>query len=211
MNTRAVIVAGLLILADHAVAGERRYSFDVLLDQERIGTHRFDIASRADGTDEVQSEAHFVVRVLGLPVYRYRHSATERWRAGCLQHIDASTNDNGRQQQVYGGMQQEHFQLERPKGRSERSGCVNAFAYWDPARLLTQEELLNPQTGEFERVKIAAVGEETLSVRGAAVPARRYQLRGDHLAIDLWYSPAGEWLQLETRVASNRLLRYRLR
>ncbi len=211
VNTRTLAAAALLILADQAMAGDRRYDFEVLLDTHHIGTHRFDIASRADGTDEVRSEADFVVRFLGLPVYRYRHRATERWSAGCLQYIVATTNDNGRQQEVSGGVQQGRFQLEQPTRSIARAGCVNAFAYWDPARLLMQAELLNPQSGEFERVKIAAAGEETLKVRGAAVLARRYELRGDKLVIDLWYSAAGEWLQLESRVASNQVLRYRLR
>jgi hypothetical protein len=185
----------LLLAAGAAPASETRIDFEVLLDSRSVGTHRFDIHRTADGTQQVSSVAAFDVKFLGLPLYRYRHQATERWTQGCLAQIDSSTDDNGRRLQL---------------ARRLREGCVSSYAYWDPQVLLRQRELLNPQTGELDQVQVEAMGEEMLMVRGAAQRADRFRLRSGKLVIELWYSKAGQWLQLQSTTDSNRQLRYRL-
>ena len=76
--------------------------------------------------------------------------------------------------------------------------------------MLRQSRLLNAQTGKFEMVKVAASGEQTISVRGMAVAAKHYRLTGPKQPIDLWYSTADEWLALESTVSGGRRLRYSL-
>ena len=188
-------------------ASESRLDFEVFLDDRPIGTHRFDIQRAADGTSSVSSVAVFDVRILGIKFYGYRHQAVERWAQGCLVQIEATTNDNGRQLQVSGRQNGGSFQLQQGAVRDD---CVSSYAYWDPERLLLQRELLNPQTGMFDQVQFESLGEETLLRHGAAVRANRYRLRSGKLAIELWYSLSGEWLQLDSTDSSNRQLRYRL-
>ena len=74
-------------------------SFDVLLDEERIGSHTFRI-SDSEGGRRVQTEAAFDVIILFVPVYSYRHNNTEVWRSGCLQQISSRTDSNGEQYAV---------------------------------------------------------------------------------------------------------------
>jgi Family of unknown function (DUF6134) len=187
----------VLVLATRAVAAaDSHIEFEVFLEARPVGTHRFDILRPADGTQTVRSVAAFDVKILGFVAYRYRHEATERWEQGCLVQIDAATNDNGRALRVSRGM---------------RDQCAISYAYWDPARLLRQRELFNPQTGEFDPVRIESLGEETLVMRGAPVQADHYRLGNDKLVIDLWYSKTGEWLQLDSTTAANRKLHYRKR
>ncbi len=194
-RSRATVFISLLLAAQAAVASSS-HEFEVLLDSRPIGTHRFDVQRGNDGTHQVTSVAAFDVKFLGFNAYRYRHQATERWSQGCLAQIDASTDDNGKRLRV---------------ARELRDNCVSSYAYWDREQLLKQRELLNPQTGEIDAVKFEAVGEETLTVRGASVRADRYRLRSEKFVIDLWYSKTGEWLQLDSSTESKRQLRYRLR
>jgi hypothetical protein len=208
LGALCVLLVPLLAIAAES---DRRFDFEVLLDGKAIGTHRFDITARADASTRVQSTASFDVRFLGIPVYRYRHQASERWQGGCLQQIDATTHDNGALQRVQGAMSGGGFALQHPAARPLGGACVNAYAYWDPARLLPQTQLLNPQTGQIDRVRIERVGEEVVSVRNESMLADRYRLSGEKLQVELWYSRSGDWLQLESRVGPNRVLRYRLR
>jgi hypothetical protein len=76
--------------------------------------------------------------------------------------------------------------------------------------MLRQARLLNAQTGEFETVKISALGDDNIIVRGATVAAKHYRVTGPKNPIDLWYSQSDEWLALESTVAGGRRLRYRL-
>lgn len=211
LNTRSACVATLALLCGVAVAaGQREYRFEVSLDARPVGTHSFVVAPQPDGALRVQSEASFDVKFLGFVAYRYRHQADERWVDGCLVQIDATTNDNGRAQDVRGRQRGSRFSLEPPLQTAAREGCVVSYAYWDRDLLLAQRELLNPQTGEFDAVSFERLGVESLQRDGVTVPAQRYRLRSAQLAIDLWYAEDGQWLQLESTASGNRRLRYRI-
>lgn len=150
--------------------------FTVLLDGREIGTHRF---AFDDGV--LLSEARFDVRLLGLPVYRYRHRATERWRGECLESLVARTDDNGERSEV---------------DWRARGGCTKSFAYWNPS-ILGENTLLNAQTGELEPVQVTALG------------GGRYRIDGRKLGIELAYD-GPSWVGLETTARGGRRLQYRL-
>lgn len=211
-HVRRCAAAGLWLFAFAAAANEpHRYEFEVQLDGKPIGTHTFEVNAGAADARSIKSQASFDVRLLGITLYRYRHRAEEQWQGGCLHRIDALTSDNGRELAVRGERAVEGFRLDAPKAQDIGTACVTTYAYWDPDQLLTQRELLNPQTGKLDAVRIEALGEEQLAVRGGRQTARRYRLLGDELDIELWYAMDGRWLQLASTASGNRKLLYRLR
>jgi hypothetical protein len=203
------LTAGSLALgATAAAASERVWQFRVLLDGDEVGSHSFRVSEGEQrGERQVQSDARFTVRFLFIDAYRYAHEARERWQGDCLTRIEARTDDNGDILAVRGERREDGFSVDGPKGRDQLAACVMSFAYWNP-RMLQQTRLLNSQTGLWQDVRIEARGEETLTVRGTPTRARRYALRGEDLQIDLWYAGADDWVQLESRVAGGRTLRY---
>lgn len=209
---RWVLLAAICGVTANALAAEsRRHVFDVLLDDKPIGTHEFRLTSGPDGVERVESLASFDVRFLGLNLYRYRHRADEQWREGCLARIEARTTDNGRELAVRGERTAGGFRIDSPGTRLDNSACVASYAYWDLQRLLGSSQLLNPQTGELDAVTMVSLGEEQIELAGGRQMARRYQLRGPELAIELWYAADGQWLQLSSRARGDRRLLYRLR
>jgi hypothetical protein len=184
------------------------WNFRAFLDDSPIGYHRFTLLDQG-ATRELRSETRFEVKVLFITAYRYSHDATEHWRGDCLESLKARTDDNGEPTAVDAVSAGDGLMVETSKGREMLSGCVMSFAYWNP-QILRQLRLLNAQTGTFETAKIAALGEETISVRGARVSAKRYRITGPKNPIDLWYSATDEWLALESTVAGGRRLRYTL-
>ncbi len=208
-----ILLVGLVALAAPAgaMATTKVLDFDVFLDQKPIGTHRFEIRSDSAGGTQVESTADFEVRLLGIRAYRYRHRSSEQWQSGCLRSIEATTDDNGRHAAVAGKSHEHAFNLVRPQPRTVPTDCMMSYAYWDPARLLQQRELLNPQTGSLDAVRFELLGEESIRVRGVPVRTTHRRLLGEKLKLDLWYSASGEWLQLTSTTDSKRLLHYRLR
>lgn len=181
-------------LPARAQAG-RVWEFRAYLDDTAIGGHRFTL--RQDGAEaELVSEARFDVKLLFITAYRYVHRASERWRGNCLISLESKTDDDGKAYSVAARQQLQE-------------GCAMSFAYWNP-EMLRQSRLLNAQTGEFEKVSIAELGDDRIPVRGAMVAAKRYRITGPKHPIDLWYSPAGEWLALDSMLEGGRRLRYRL-
>ncbi|SEB13745.1 DUF6134 family protein [Variovorax sp. YR216] len=185
------------------------WRFRVLLDGVAIGEHRFSV-TRTEDERRVVSEADFLVKFLGIPVYRYRHRASESWRGDCVTQLSAFTDDDGKVSQVRvraGG----DGRLDVTVNGASRSlsGCTMTFAYWNPA-LRQQTRLLNPQSGVEERVHIHRVGEGALDVRGEPVVAQHWRIEGPVAPLDVWYSAQGDWIGLDSTVAGGRTLSYRL-
>lgn len=190
---------GLLPLAALAALGwcaaavpDRRYDFTVYVNETPVGHHLFVLHETADGL-QVTSTAKFAYKVLGLTIYRYDHEARERWRDGCLVHLSSHTDANGTLSQV----------------DDDPGGCQMSFAYWNP-QILKQTSLINAQSGAQQPVRISEVGEDPIMVRGQPVEAQRWHIDGPKHPLDLWYSPGGEWLGLESKIGAGRILRYRL-
>lgn len=194
-------IAWLLLLWCLPLEAHQGWDFSVLLDGKPVGSHRFEVVTQGTART-VTSRADFTVKVLGLPLYRYRHDATEQWQGDCLRSLQSTTADGD----------------ERVSVRKEADNlppCAMSFAYWNP-RLLGASNLINPQTGDLEQVTISVLGPERIDVRGRETEAIRWRITGLPSPIDLWYAapsgprdPGGEWLGLESRTGG-RVLRYQL-
>lgn len=179
---------------------QQSWLFEASLDGKPIGEHRYTVERAADGAPQrVLSEARFDVRLLGIPVYRYRHQAQERWQGGCLQSIQADTDDNG-----------ESLKVAAAVGAGLPVGCVMSFAYWNPA-IFSAKQLLNAQTGRMEPVQIQTLSDAPLVVQGQTVTARRWRIVALKQRIDVWHDPQGRWVGLDATLESDRQLRYRLK
>ena len=190
-------------------AGDRQWSFRVFLDDKPIGTHVFTLREQEAGR-ELRSEASFTVKILGVTFYRYEHLSLEQWQGDCLVSMQARTNDGGTRKTVQARLEGSAMAVEANGVRELLPGCLKSFAYWNPA-ILSADRLLNAQTGRWEKVIIEAQGPDRLiNARGQASPARRYRIVGPEQPITIWYDDANQWVGLESRVGSGRMLAYRL-
>lgn len=210
--SRPLVATILFMLSSAAAAADepasRTLMFDVFLDGEKIGYHRFDI----DGPESnaaVRSEASFDVKFLFVTAFSYRHTATESWSNGCLDEIEARTDSNGKMLNVFGERTGEGFVIDTGEREAELPECVMSFAYWNPG-FLEQPRLLNPQTGEYLEVEVQHLGQDTVKLSGREVPARSVRLTARQMDITLWYSENAEWLALESVAKGGRIIRYEL-
>lgn len=197
---RIIVLLLSLSVASQAFCGAAQYDFGVFLDGKRIGEHRFVVEELAEGRYAMQSNARFDVKVLFVPVYRYRHAAEEIWEDGCLQSISSRTTVNGRESELRGRLQSESFELEVEDAGLTQSRalplCVSTYAYWDAGTLLRQERLLNSQTGTYEPVTFE---------KGSG---GQVAINGERFVINLDYD-ANQWRGLST-LRDGRKLEYRL-
>jgi hypothetical protein len=203
-------LAAMILAASFAsTAGASEWPFTAYLDGKEIGQHRFAIAEN-NGFLQLTSEADFTVKVLFINAYQYQHRAVELWQDDCLHSLEASTRENRDLSKVQGKRMEGEFRVEGPKGQLQLPACAMTFAYWNP-KMLQQDKLLNPQTGEWLDVSIMKLGRESIEVRGRQVDARRYRLTAPKMKIDLWYSTDGQWLALESTTPEGYLISYKLR
>ena len=214
--TRAVAALVIALAATSAFAAPpAEWNFTVRLDGKPIGAHRFELAPDGDGRLALRSEAQYDVTLLGVPLYQYRHRASERWDRGCLTSIDARTDDNGRLAEVRGRTHEGRFDLQvKDEGRAAQapvalSGCLMTFAYWNPA-LAGQKRLLDPGSGRIEPVVMAVPDAVPADLELNAQRVRGLRIGGLAQPIDVWYA-GDEWVGLDTVVGGGRRLSYRLR
>ena len=207
LSAVAIVAAAPALAID---AGELR--FRVLLDDREIGEHRFVISPDERGR-QVLSEARFDVRILGIPVYRYRHENVEQWTLdGCLDSISSRTTANGDRFQVDGRRDADAgFRVATVSEERElEAGCLMTFAYWDRS-FLGQPRLLNSQTGEVLEISVEALPRGTASRVASGRPLDGYRIVAEAGDTDIrvWYdSETDRWVGLESRVANNRMLAY---
>ena len=198
----------LLAFSGAATAMQQEWRFRATLDDNPIGYHRFSL-KQSSGGRVLTSQANFQVKFLVFDVYKYDHNATEQWAGNCLQGIRSTTNDNGDRQSVDGAAEKDRFVVKSQQGQARLPGCVMTYAYWNPD-ILTQDRLLNAQTGQYEKVTVQAIGQEPFTVGGKSIPAKRYRLQTNGSEITLWYASEDDhWLGLETVIEGYRL-RYEL-
>jgi hypothetical protein len=193
-----------------STSAQDQLTFAVSLDDRPIGVHRFRIVE--DGaTRVVESTASFDVRILRVPVYRYRHRNTETWQNGCLQRIDSETDANGTPYAVDLSKTGMGYRIVTPSATQTYAGdCLMSFAYWDQ-RFLQQKRLLNTQTGELIAVEIQALGESLRKVanRTLSVEGFRILAKPEDMDIKIFYNSAdGRWVALESLLENGRILRY---
>ncbi|MFO7641880.1 MAG: DUF6134 family protein [Candidatus Competibacteraceae bacterium] len=191
-------------------AAQDSLTFAVSLDDRPIGVHRFRIAD-AGATRVVESAASFDVRILWVPVYRYRHRNTETWQNGCLKRIDSETDANGTPYAVDLSKTVRGYRIVTPSETQTYEGdCLMSFAYWDQ-RFLQQKQLLNTQTGELVAVEIQALGESKREIANRTLSVEGFRILAESRDIDIqvFYDSAdGRWVALESVLEGGRVLRY---
>jgi hypothetical protein len=190
------LLAGLAMLAAMPLHAQD-WSFEVFLDQQKIGTHTFSLDQ-----NQLQSRANFKVKVLFINAYRYQHQANEQWQGNCLAQLTAHTEENKEITDVKGALQTNQFVIEKNGSTQILPACVMTFAYWNP-EILKQTRLLNPQNAEYLDVTVTDDGVKTIEVKGQITLTHQYRLNGryrgkEKLKITLWYDQQQQWVGLES-------------
>jgi len=187
-------------------------TFAVSLDDQPIGVHRFRIAD-GGAMRVVESEATFDVRILRVPVYRYRHRNTETWQNGCLQRINAETDSNGTPYAVDLSKTAAGYTIAtQSETKTHAVDCMMSFAYWDQ-RFLQQQRLLNTQTGELIAVEIQSLGESQRDIANRTLSVKGFRILAEPQDIDIkvfYHRADGRWVALESILENGRKLRYAL-
>ncbi len=202
------LIAFSIVGTASAATYKADWNFEVLLNNKSIGFHNFSLSGDSE-RQTLTSEAQFDVKFLFIKAFSYRHDNTETWSDGCLDSINANTDNNGDFLSVRGQRYENALEVTGQAGAQLLSECVQTFAYWNPD-ILGSSQLLNSQTGELENVNVTMESLDTIDIDGESVEAVRYRMDAKAGAITLWYSndESRRWLALEAPAKGGRTLRY---
>ncbi|WP_299770964.1 DUF6134 family protein [uncultured Pseudoteredinibacter sp.] len=177
--------------------------FDVFLDDKKIGKHNF-IFSAIDNGYELNSEASYKVKILGITFFNYQHQSKEHWQNNCLKSIQSNTNSNGDKYSVSSALVNENLKITTQDETFTAKECTRSFVYWEPD-LLFSKQLLNSQTGELQELK------QSEELNGEL---RIIKLSGKDMDIELHYKTnqttgLEQWKALIAKLENGRTLNYR--
>lgn len=212
-SRRTVVAGGLSLAVGTRAAGaslpaaRRNLAFQVWRNGQRIGTHT--VTFQTSGGDLTAAIlAQFVVRLGPVPVYHYRHEATEVWRDGAFVSFESRSNSNGKHEQVSAVATPAGVRITDGAGRvSTLAADAAPLTHWNRDAL--RRPLFNPQTSVAVHASLVQkAGDSFALADGRAVPATRMTLSGSVQVTD-WYDADDSWTGLRGRVDDGSYLDYK--
>lgn len=160
-------------------------NFAVLRDGEKIGTHVLSFRQQDDRI-YVDIKTEIAVKFAFITVYRFDHDGHEEWRNGKLVRMETRTHDDGTDHTLQVSTNGANTLRVVGDGTESVAALDSVPAsLWNPAFIKTNA-LMNSIIGKPLDIKVAYVGEETVSAKGKSVQARHYSMTGE-LSRELWY------------------------
>jgi Domain of unknown function (DUF6134) len=189
--TKAGLALALLALplcpaaADIPPAATKTHqSYDIIRQGDTIGTNTVDVERRGD-TTLVKISTKILVKVMFIEAYRFDHDATETWKTGQLVAFNSQTNDNGTKHNVTVTSGTDKLDLNVDGKHSDAPLTLRPASLWNKA-FDAQKELFDPANGKRLAIQTKDLGDENITVNGAARQARHYKISGE-LDRDVWF------------------------
>jgi hypothetical protein len=195
-SRRLILLGGLALAAPTtlwaAVPGDRKLAFAVSRNGVHVGEHHMSF-SGDPASPTVTTDVDMVIKLGPVPVYKYRHHAVERWKAGRFAGLETSTDGNGRLRKVSARRTDAGVIIESGKGKIIGPADAAPFTHWNTD--VFGKPLFNPQEGRMLKVTANRKG-ATWSIRGEA-------------EIDDSYDTADVWTALRGKLKDGSSMQYR--
>lgn len=193
--------------APGGVPANGQVAFKVYRKGSHIGEH--DLRFEQDGDLlTVTGNVRILVRVGPVPVYRYSHRCTERWRGDRFVSMDSATQSNVSKHVVSASRAVDGVRV-TPSGAAPYvlPGNAAPLTHWNKS--IYGNALFNPDDGKILRINLAGRAEDNCRQDdGSSVRATRYTLTGDS-NMDDYYDAADVWAGLHTKVEDGSFVDYR--
>jgi len=184
---------GLLVPARALAAPPPRLAFAVYRNGAKVGEHVISF-SGDDDTRTVSTDVNMTVKVGPVPVYRYKHTAIEKWAGGKFVSVDTTTNGNGKVYKASGRAQAGYVAITGPTGAQRGPADAVPLSHWNQASF--GRPLFNQQEGKM------------LKVQCTKVTPGHWQIRGE-AEIDDFYDAGGNWMALRGKLEDGSKLEYK--
>jgi hypothetical protein len=188
--------AGARALAAPPVEQPTDLSFDILRNGSVIGQHTTRFSTVGDHL-VATIVIRILVRLVGIPVFRYEHDSREEWAAGRLVALDTRTNDDGDRVSVTARAEGDRLRVDGQAGRLLLAGDAIPTSYWNHA-LIAATTKIDTERGIPIDLQVGPPAPDTVEVDGKPMATQRYEVTGK-FDMTWWYLPSGEWAKLEFR------------
>jgi len=179
------IINPLLNKSASEIAGAYSESetYQITRDGKTIGSHTITF-NQKDSELIVNVDSQITVRILRIPVYRLKYTATEVWSGNKLLSATATTVENGDSKTV---------SLDNTDPDSPSVSYTSN--HWHPG-VLTGNTVFNTLTGENSNITVTHIATEQVTRGDDVITAEHYQY-DDDIKANVWYDNDGRWLKMK--------------
>lgn len=186
--------AQTLLASDAAAVYAPETRFSIFRKGKRIGTHTLLIEKNGD-TINVSIDSNITVRVLKVPVFRFRYTSNERWTNNQLKQVSSVTTTRGNSESTLLINTDENSVLTSATGENITQAIIPfATNHWH-AGALEQSILFNTIKGEASEITVTNKGTQSLEINGVKINTTQYEIRGQ-IQADVWYDERHHWIKL---------------
>jgi hypothetical protein len=163
-----------------------------------IGTYS-NAVEKTGNVTTVTTEAHILVSVLGVVLYRQDIARQERWNADRLVGFHGVTTVNGKPYELTGSADGDRFVLMSPDGPIVAPASVRVANPWS-ADVLRGDTILTPDRGRIENVQVKGGEEISLAINGRATQTKHYEINrlDGTKRYEVWLDDRGTPVQFTT-------------
>jgi hypothetical protein len=210
-HRRELILGGLAAIAlappARSAGYPRTLAFAAYRNGSRVGEQQMTFETEGDALT-VRTNAVFAIKIGPVVLFRYHHSALERWRGGRFDRLETETQSGGKRETVVATHTTQGVVITAGTAKPVIAAAGTLpFTHWNQA--IARAPLFNPQTGAVLHQTARVLGPSPVILdNGARLQAERVSFAGD-ASIDDWYDADGVWAALRGKLVDGSTLEYR--
>jgi len=182
-----------LSASDAAKLYPNETTYSIFRKGKQIGKHRL-IVNELDNRIDVSVDSTITIRVLKIPVFKFRYVSSEQWIDGQLIEVNSTTTTDKEVEtaslQNNGGQSQLNYN----NNQSTTELIHHATNHWNIGAV-SQSQLFNTIKGVKSAVRVEMLANEDLDINGKILSTNHYVYSGD-IKAEAWYDQNNRWVKL---------------
>lgn len=187
------------VLSNNIIASEAaklypiETTYSIFRKGKNIGKHRLLINSNENRID-VSVDSKITVRVLKVPVFRFRYQSSELWEGNKLLEVNSTTTTNKDVERASLKNKDNQSFLTYNTKQTTTNIIQYATNHWNISAV-EQDRLFNTVKGVESNVDVQFVGNEPLKIKNKLLDTKHYAYSGD-ITAQTWYDQNNRWVKL---------------
>ena len=167
--------------------------FDIYRNNKNIGKHIFTF--KKNNTElSVESEINFVIKKLGVTLYKYHVKGVEIYKDGILSSFTSKTNQNGKEKYVNMKLEDENFIIDGSSYKGKAPIDYLIGTWWNHS-IVKAPAQISAVSGRIIKQKVTFLGKEKINIGETSYNALHFNFsssdkslsKDKKLNTDVWY------------------------
>ena len=166
-KTYRIIIILILIISPFSVNAHvqhyknlERIEFDIYRNNKHIGEHIFSF-TKSNEQMSIKSEINFIIKKLGLVLYKYHVKGKEVYKDGKLIKFNSKTNQNGKEKYVNLKLENDEFIINGSSYKGKAPTNYLLGTWWNHS-IVKAEAQISAVSGRIIKQKVTFLGKETI-------------------------------------------------